>query len=87
MYERDPSFEGYSMVYCRSSVRELRKLRNPSACDLSRKSPIPSSAKCLRVLGGSLYKVRAVFSKSVYTLISACSTTSRDPIVPPTSCE
>ena len=29
------------MVYCRSSVREFRYLRNPSACDLSRKSPIP----------------------------------------------
>ena len=28
MYGRDPSCEGYSMVYCRSSVRELRKLRN-----------------------------------------------------------
>ena len=87
MYEKDPYFEGYSIVYCRSSVRKLRKLMNPSACDLSRKSPIPSSTKCLHVLGGSLYMVRAVFSKLAYTHISACSTTSRDPIVPPTSCE
>ena len=63
MYEKDPYFEGYSIVYCRSSVRKLRKLMNPSACDLSRKSPIPSSTKCLHVLGGSLYMVRAVFSK------------------------
>ena len=37
----------YSMVYCRSSVRELRKFRNPPACDLSRNSPVPSSTKCL----------------------------------------
>ena len=45
--KRWTSCEGYSMVYCRSSVREFRYLRNPSACDLSRKSPIPSSTKCL----------------------------------------
>ena len=32
MYRRDPSSEGYSMVYCRSSVSEFRKFRNPSAC-------------------------------------------------------
>ena len=24
----------------------VRKLRNPSVCDLSRKSPMPSSTKC-----------------------------------------
>ena len=47
MYGRDPSCEGYFMVFCRSLVRELRKLKNSSACDLSRKSPIPSSTKCL----------------------------------------
>ena len=47
MYGRYTSCEGYYMVYCRSTVRELRKLRNLSACDLSRKFPIPSSTKCL----------------------------------------
>ena len=30
MHGRYPSSEGYSMVYCKSSVREFRKLRNPS---------------------------------------------------------
>ena len=35
------------MVYMKSSVRELRWLRNLSTCFLSRKSPIPSSTKCL----------------------------------------
>ena len=44
VYGRDPSCKGYSKVYCRSSVRELR---NPSSCDVSRKSPIPSPTKCL----------------------------------------
>ena len=40
MYGRDPSSEGHSMVNCRSSVKDFRKLRNPSACDLSSKYPI-----------------------------------------------
>ena len=32
MYSKDPSYKGYLMVYFRSLVRELRKLRNPSVC-------------------------------------------------------
>ena len=30
MHGRHPSSEGYSMVYCKSSIREFRKLRNPA---------------------------------------------------------
>ena len=40
------------MVYCRTAVKEFRKLTNPSAWDLSRKSQIPSSNKFVQVLGG-----------------------------------
>ena len=47
VWKRSILYKGYYMVYCQSSVRELRKFRNPSACDLSRKSPISSSTKCL----------------------------------------
>ena len=59
---RVPSKEGCSMVYMRSSVRELR------------------------VSGGSVQVFKAVSSTSA-TLISASSTTSGEPMVPPLFCE
>ena len=51
-YERVSSSEGYSVVYCRSSVKQFSKLRNSSAWDLSRNSQIPSSTSVCRCWKG-----------------------------------